>query len=161
MESELLLVRIFCRAKPGRHSKMATGCLLFLMLTSLSMAEARSVYDHMLFHPRQQYSSMPTEINGVKKREVTFLSSHGQHLRGWLFDLAGSDKIGLVSEGNGSNMAYLARLSEILMQCNASVLLYDYERWNCMLGSGADDSSCIFLCIIPYAQIVNLVCLLF
>ena len=119
----------------NRCSKLAAVCLLTMALTSSGVVESRSVYDKMLFHPRKEYNSAPAEVGGVKRREVTFSSSHGEQLRGWLFDLPDSDKIVLVSEGNGGNMDYLTRLAEILLQCNASVLLYDYEGYGKSAGS--------------------------
>ncbi|MBU6454728.1 MAG: alpha/beta hydrolase [Cyanobacteria bacterium REEB67] len=92
-------------------------------------AQARSFYDAMLFHPRTEFRHNPDTVGGVAKRDVTFKAPDGSRLRGWYFDLPGSDKIVLVSEGNGGNMDYLTTLAEMLMQCNASVLLYDYEGY--------------------------------
>ena len=117
------------------RSLFAAAMLFTAMLLSSTIAESRGVLDRMLFHPRKEYSSVPEEVSAVKRQEVSFTSSHGDRIRGWLFDLPNSDKIALVSEGNGGNMAYLTRLAEILIQCKSSVLLYDYEGYGDSDGS--------------------------
>ena len=100
----------------------------FATLAICTSADSRSFYDEMLFHPRKEYRTVPAEVGGVTRKDVS-ISSRGESLKGWYFDLPGSDKIVLVSEGNGGNMVYLTQVAELLLQCNASVLLYDYEGY--------------------------------
>jgi fermentation-respiration switch protein FrsA (DUF1100 family) len=115
--------------------------LLFIVVTfctyafaTLKSADSRSFYDNMLFHPRKEYRSVPGEVAGVQRKDVT-ITSRGEKIKGWFFDLPNSDKVVLVSEGNGGNMVYLTQVAELLLQCNASVLLYDYEGYGESEGS--------------------------
>jgi fermentation-respiration switch protein FrsA (DUF1100 family) len=98
------------------------------ILANFTPVESRSFYDEMLFHPRKEYRTVPVEVGGVPRKDVSILS-RGEKLKGWYFELPNSDKIVLVSEGNGGNMVYLTQVAELLLQCNASVLLYDYEGY--------------------------------
>jgi fermentation-respiration switch protein FrsA (DUF1100 family) len=102
---------------------------VLIAASGFSTASARSVLDGMLFHPRTTFRSNPSSVAGLEKRAVTFKAPNGHQIKGWYFDRPGSDKIVLVSEGNGGNMAYLANLADLLIQCNCSVLLYDYEGY--------------------------------
>jgi fermentation-respiration switch protein FrsA (DUF1100 family) len=116
-------------------SKLLTLAAAAGFCVSYSAVESRSFYDEMLFHPRKEYRAVPAEVGGIQRKDVTFTASRGEKLKGWFFDLPNSDKIVLVSEGNGGNMVYLTQVAELLLQCNASVLLYDYE------GYGGSDGS--------------------
>jgi uncharacterized protein len=102
--------------------------LALATLVTCTSADCRSFYDDMLFHPRKEYRTVPGEVAGVQRKDVS-ITSRGEKLKGWYFDLPRSDKIVLVSEGNGGNMVYLTQVAELLLQCNASVLLYDYEGY--------------------------------
>jgi fermentation-respiration switch protein FrsA (DUF1100 family) len=103
--------------------------LMAITVTVATAADARGLYDKMLFHPRKGYRSTPNSVAGVEMKAISFTSPHGEHLKGWYYDLPGSDKIALVSEGNGGNMIYLTRLAEVLLKCNTSVMIYDYEGY--------------------------------
>ncbi len=89
----------------------------------------------MLFHPRAEYRTQPESVAGVTRQDVSFTAHGGEKLKGWYFDRSESDKIVLVSEGNGGNMAFLLPLVEILLQCNCSVFLYDYEGYGASEGT--------------------------
>jgi fermentation-respiration switch protein FrsA (DUF1100 family) len=107
---------------------VALASSIACVLATAPGVESRSFYDNMLFHPRKEYRTVPAEVAGVQRVDVS-ITSRGEKLKGWLFDLPESDKIVLVSEGNGGNMVYLTQVAELLLQCNASVLLYDYEGY--------------------------------
>jgi fermentation-respiration switch protein FrsA (DUF1100 family) len=116
-------------------AKAITALIMVELCLSGTVAQSRSVYDKLLFEPRKEYRSVPEELDGIATKNVSFTTSGGEHLHGWYYDQPNSDKIVLVSEGVGGNMGYLTKLAEILLQCNASVLLYDYEGYGESEGS--------------------------
>lgn len=138
------------------HSSTKTHPLLLSIALLLSFAvsfsgtaESRSIYDKMLFHPHSNFRYNPEAIGEVKRKEFTFTDSYGKKLKGWYFDLPNSDKIVLISEGNGGNMGWLIPLTEMLLQCNCSVMLYDYQGYGNSEGSPSlrrlvDDGTCAY-----------------
>jgi len=122
--------------RKSKHLLLTTGLLI---LSDLPAAEGRSILDDLLFHPRTTFWQNPSSVAGIENRAVSFRAPDGRTIKGWYFDRNGSDKIVLVSEGNGGNMAYLTKLAELLIECNCSVLLYDYEGYGESEGSPSLD----------------------
>ncbi|HEY9680889.1 MAG TPA: alpha/beta hydrolase [Oculatellaceae cyanobacterium] len=134
----MLLRRIFddllnSDARANRISHRVGGGLYVILLSLIfsigTNAQGRGLYDKMLFHPRKGYRAMPNAVDGVETKAISFTVPRGEHLKGWYYNLPGSNKIALISEGNGGNMIYLTHLAEILLKCNTSVMLYDYEGY--------------------------------
>ena len=129
--------------------RLSLALLMSFVTTFGAIAECRTIYDKLLFHPHSGFRNNPESLFEVKREELLFTDSYGEKLKAWYFNLPKSDKIVLISEGNGGNMGWLTPLAELLLRCNCSVLLYDYEGYGDSGGSPSlrrlvDDGMCAY-----------------
>jgi len=129
--------------------RLSLALLMSFVTTFGAIAECRTIYDKLLFHPHSGFRNNPESLFEVKREELFFTDSYGEKLKAWYFNLPKSDKIVLISEGNGGNMGWLTPLAELLLRCNCSVLLYDYEGYGDSGGSPSlrrlvDDGMCAY-----------------
>lgn len=116
--------------------KIAIYYMLFSPLVAMPF------YNTCIFHPFVAGDFQLAEIGGVKKQDV-FFSGMGQNkLHGWLFEKPGAAKTVLVSHGNAGNLTHRTELVKMLLDCGASVFIYDYRGFGLSKGSPTVDGCC-------------------
>ncbi|MBX3072444.1 alpha/beta hydrolase [Candidatus Obscuribacterales bacterium] len=104
-----------------------------VLYVGLSPTVAWPLYHAIIFKPDKrkhkvdQHLQFMEEHYHVRKREVTFPSANGKTLHGWFFEVPGTKRVFLASQGRGGNMRRKLNIARSLLMCGGSVLLYDYE----------------------------------
>lgn len=97
---------------------------------------AMPLYNTMIFHPSKAGNFQALLFCGLPIQHVWFSSRNGTKLYGWLIEKPGATKIVLISHGNAGNLTHRGLLAKDLLDCGASVFLYDYA------GYGLSEGSC-------------------
>lgn len=103
------------------------------------------LYRDLLFHPAKfddDQDSRAPEIAGVQGENVTFQNSDGGTLYGWYFAKPNSKYTVLLSHGNGGNVSYRRDTVGVLLNANASVMIYDYRGYGLSDGLPSADGIC-------------------
>jgi len=74
-------------------------------------------------------------IAGIKKKTLYVEAADGSKLHCWLFPVAGSDRIAIVSHGNAGNISNRFYIANALTKAGCSVLLYDYRGYGLSTGN--------------------------
>jgi fermentation-respiration switch protein FrsA (DUF1100 family) len=69
------------------------------------------------------------QLVGIKREDVWFSTPDDVRLHGWFFSVPASKKTILFSHGNTGNLTGRLNLVSLLLQCDASVLIYDYRGY--------------------------------
>ncbi|MBS1992702.1 MAG: alpha/beta hydrolase [Cyanobacteria bacterium SZAS LIN-3] len=117
-----------------------TIVLVYLLLCPLW---AMPVYERLLFFPDKNFNQQFDQFEfqqifekyGAHKKDVQFRSADGALLSGWYFYRPGTMKVILVSHGNAGNISNRLILADALINCRASVFLYDYQGYGLSQGS--------------------------
>lgn len=120
------------------------AAILLVVYLLLSPVVAMPIYKTMLFFP-VKYPSGAYEVPAVdnfKKEDLTYPSGDGVKLHAWFFRNPESDKVVLVSHGNGGNLTYRLYVARALLQSGASVFLYDYRGYGKSEGSPSLSGIC-------------------
>jgi fermentation-respiration switch protein FrsA (DUF1100 family) len=111
------------------------GAAFTWLLASPRVAEP--VYRPVLFEPLRfpQGDWSMSWLDGLEYEDVSFLTSGGHRLHGWLFPRDDAKVTVVVHHGNTGNIADLGVLIKLLSSTQANVFVYDYR------GYGKSESS--------------------
>lgn len=108
----------------------STLVLLYLILAPLNLP----LYELMLFPlvdvrtpDRTKEIAKIESTYHVVKRDASFRSANGKLIRAWFFEKPDTKRVFLFSHGRGENIYAKLKSAQLLLQCDASVLMYDYE----------------------------------
>lgn len=104
----------------------------------LSPLVAMPFYNTCIFHPSMAGDYSISELEGIKKQDVFFVSGDGTRLHGWYFARPGARKTVLLSHGNGGNLSNRQALCSLLLS-EASVFIYDYRGYGLSKGTPSVD----------------------
>jgi hypothetical protein len=122
--------------------------LLALFYVALSPPVAWPLYSCVLFRPDRRVPDVSQQVQQIEQssnasqRDIVFPSRNGKMLHGWLFELANTKKVFLVSEGKGGNIYHRLNQARTLLKCGCSVLQYDYEGYGQSEGTPSLDNVC-------------------
>jgi uncharacterized protein len=89
------------------------------------------LYNHLVFFPWKYpigYYDDPT-ARGQVARDVWFHTSSGVTLHGWYFEKEKAKRTVIVHHGQGGNVSLGQYWAALFLDCQANVLLYDYEGY--------------------------------
>jgi uncharacterized protein len=135
-----------------KHGTLKQTCLLALsvatLYAALSPAVAWPLYSSILFRPDRHINDISIKTQEIalkfsaKKEDVVFKTKNGKVLHGLFFELPGTQRVFLVSEGKGGNIYRKINVAAALLNCGGSVLMYDYEGYGLSEGTPTLDGVC-------------------
>lgn len=122
--------------------KVTKGDLVKLLILYIALSPlcAMGLYNYLLFFPFKDHMDIHEIVakieaaQNAKRTNVTIPSGKGEKLDGWFFKKKESQKIIIVSHGNGGNIDHRILLVAPLLAANCSVLLYDYAGYGSSTG---------------------------
>ena len=136
-------------------ANLSTGKKSFLMLTlilllyiALAPPVSWPLYQFVLFRPVRQTPQTDADQTVIRTRykaamtEVVFPSANGKLIHARYFQLPGTNRLFLASEGCGGNIYHRINHAEFLIQCGGSVLQYDYQGYGASEGSPSLNGVC-------------------
>jgi hypothetical protein len=127
--------------------KPAKSVVLILALLYVALAPCVSwpLYHFLLFRPVRQTAptakdqAIISRLYKAKITEIIFPSANGALIHGRYFDLPGTNRVFLDSEGGGGNIYHRINHAQFLLQCGGSVLQYDYQGYGDSAGQPSLD----------------------
>jgi len=138
---------ILARPLSAARKRLLVVALPALVYVLLSPPIGWPLYSAILFRPiRQQApakdSAVIAERYHAKLTELVFPAKDGALIHGRFFELPGSKRVFLASEGCGGNMYRRINHAQFLLQCGGSVMQYDYEGYGASQGKPTLDGVC-------------------
>ncbi len=121
-----------------------TLALLYLFLAPLNVP----LYELLMFPvsdprtPDRSKDFAQLESSHITKTDVSFRSANGRLIRGWFFELPGTNRVFLYSHGKGNNIYGKLGTARNLLMCQGSVLMYDYQGYGMSEGRTTVANAC-------------------
>lgn len=122
---------------------LTTGFIYLLLLPANT-----PLYDLIMFPcPDPRTPDVAGELSqicqkGITCQDITLKSANGKLIYGWFFELPGTRRVFLYSQGKGNNRYRKLHMVAKLLKCGGSVLIYDYQGWGHSQGRASVQGSC-------------------
>ncbi len=125
--------------RPTKVRKLINLSVFFLVSLYIALSPP-VVAARLEFFPEKYNPATYSEKSKIKHEDVFVPVSKNRKLHAWLFQAKNAQVTVLMHHGQGQNVAFFRSSAEVLAQCGASVLLYDYEGFGLSDGNPSNEA---------------------